>query len=70
MAKFSKHDKVKIKYGKRPQKQVLTITEAMLVDGENYYFVKQRKCAIPERLLQLESKFVNLTKIEHGTIHN
>jgi hypothetical protein len=62
MTKFRKNDKVRIKYGKRPQKQVLTITESMLADGENYYFVKQRKCAIPERLLQLESKFVDLTK--------
>jgi len=54
--KFEPGAKVYIKYeNKEPQKAVLTLKESEVIDGNTYWFVKERLCAIPQGILKLKN---------------
>ena len=54
--KFEPGAKVYIQYeNKKPQKAILTLKECEVIDGNTYWFVKERLCAIPQEILKLKN---------------
>ena len=54
--KFGPGAKVYIQYeNKKPQNAVLTLKESEVIDGNTYWFVKERLCAIPKKIIKIKN---------------